>query len=108
LAPEKFATPPGPVGQDEEHGLKGIFRIVRVVKNAPADSKHHRAVPDHRLFEGRLRGLIAPQDESVEELRIGHCPGRSEVEQPAHLSVHLLGWAARHSCRTPRLLVSSE
>ena len=82
------ADGPGPVGQDEEDGLKGILRIVRVVKNAPTDPKHHRAVSDHQLFEGRLRGLIAPRDESVQELRIGHRPDRSEVEQPVHLPEH--------------------
>ena len=63
------ADGPGPVGQNEEDGLKRILRIVRVVKNAPADPKHHRAVADHQLFEGRLRGLIAPRDDSVQELR---------------------------------------
>ena len=82
------ADGPGPVGQDEEDGLKGILRIVRVVKNAPADTEHHRAVSDHQLFKGRLRGLIAPRDESVQELRIGHRPDRSEIEQPVHLPVH--------------------
>jgi len=74
------ADGPGPVGQNEEDGLKGILRIVRVVKNAPADPKHHRSVSDYQLFEGRLPSLIAPRDESVQELRIGHRPDRSQVE----------------------------
>ena len=81
---------------------------MRVVKNAAADPQHHRAVPDHQLFEGRLRGLIAPRDEPVQELRVGHRPDRPEVEQPVHLPEHSVRWVARHSCRSPRLLVSSE
>ena len=102
------ADGPGPVGQDEEDGLEGILRVVRIVKDAPADPQHHRAVPDHQLLEGRLRGLIAPRDEPVQELRVGHRPDRAEVEQPVHLPEHPVRWAARHCFRSPRLLVSSE
>ena len=102
------ADRPGPVGQDEEDGLKGILGVVGVVKDAPADAEHHRAVPDHQLLEGRLRGLIAPRDEPVQELRVGHRPDRPEVEQPVHLPEHSVRWAARHCFRSPRLSVSSE
>jgi hypothetical protein len=101
------ADGPGPVGQDEEDGLKGILCIVRIVKDAPADTEHHRAVSDHQLLEGRLGGLVAPRDESVEELRIGHRPERSVVEQPVDLPLHPIGWVDRHFFRSPRLLVSS-
>ena len=72
----------GPAGQHEEGGLEGVLRIVGVMKDAPADPQHHRAVPGHQLLEGRLRGLIAPRGEPLQELRIGHRPGRAEVEQP--------------------------
>ena len=56
---------PGPVGQDEKHGLKGILGLVRIVENALTDAAHHRPMPGHQLLEGRLRGLIALRDESV-------------------------------------------
>ena len=31
--------------QDQKHGLKGVFRVVLVAQNAPADAAHHRPVP---------------------------------------------------------------
>jgi hypothetical protein len=108
-ARDRFAPAdgPGPVGQNQEDGLKGVLRIVRVVKHAPTDPEHHRAVPDHYRFKGHLRGLIAPRDEVVQELRIGHRPDRSEVEQLVHLPKHPVRWATRH-CRSPQWLTSSE
>ena len=39
-----------PVGQNEENRLKRILRIVRIAKNAAADTQHHRAVSEYQLF----------------------------------------------------------
>ena len=102
------ADGPGPVGQDEEDGLKGILRVVRVART-PRQTRS--TIGPCRITSSSKAASAASSrrdDESVQELRIGHRPDRSEVEQPVHLPVHPVGWAARHSCRSPRLLVSSE
>jgi hypothetical protein len=82
------ADGPGPVGQHQKDGLKGILRIVGVAEYSPADPEYHRAVSDHQFLEGRFRVVIAPRDESVQELRIGHRPDRTKVEQPVRLPVN--------------------
>ena len=79
---------PRPAGQDEEDGLEGVLRVVIVMKDAPADPQHHRAVPDHQLLEGRVRGLVATRGEPVQELRVGHHPDRAQVEQPMQRARH--------------------
>ena len=83
------ATLPGAVSVQEDR-LKGILGIVGVVKHAPADPEHHRAVPDNQRLEGCPRGLITPRDEPIQELRVGHRPDCPEVEQPVHLPKYLV------------------
>ena len=85
------ADGPRPAGQHEEDGLEGVFGVVGVVEDTPADPQHHRAVPDHQLLEGRFRGLVAPREEPVQELRVGHRPDRAEVEQSVHLLKDAVG-----------------
>jgi hypothetical protein len=40
--------------QDQKSGLESVLGIGFVSKNAPDDSKHHRAVPEEQGFKGRL------------------------------------------------------
>ena len=67
--------------------MKGVFRVVGVTKDALANAQHHRPVPDHQLFKGRLCFLIAMREEPVQELCVGHGPDRSDTEEPVHLPV---------------------
>ena len=82
------ADRPGPVGEDEEDGLKGVLGIMIVAEAALADPEHDRAVPVDQLLEGGLRDLVAPRDEPFEELRVGDRPDRPVVEQPVNVPEH--------------------
>jgi len=41
----------GLAGQHEEHRLKGVFGMVNVTQELPADVQHHRSVPGHQRGE---------------------------------------------------------
>jgi len=92
-------------------GLAAIARM-RCVKarasGSKVNSEHHRTVPGHQPLEGRLRDLALPRDEPLQELGVRHRPYHSQIEQPVHLPVHPVRWAARHCFRPPWLLVSSK
>ena len=73
------------MGQYQECGLEGVFGVVTVAEDAPADAKHHRTMPVHQLLERRLRGLVAAGDEPVQELRVRQRPERAQVDDPVDL-----------------------
>ena len=58
----------GPSGQDKEHRLKGVLRVVDVVQNALAHRQHQRAVA---LDERGESGLVAFCDESSQQGGVG-------------------------------------
>ena len=67
--------------QDEEGGLEGVLRIVRVGEDPPADPEHHRPV----AAEDGLEGFLVPlREEPVEELAFAgsrHGPFREQALQ---------------------------
>jgi hypothetical protein len=72
--------------------LKGIFRLVGVGQNAPANSPDHRPVPVDQGREGRFcvvhrfSRLGAPGGEPLEELAVGEPRRRSRHEKGAKLA----------------------
>src|SRR5207302_724293 len=54
--------------QDSESGLEGVFGIVIVVEDAPADTEDHRTVAAQQDFK---RVFVPALDEPLQELSIG-------------------------------------
>jgi hypothetical protein len=66
---ERGSVPEGPgfADEDQEYGLEGVFDVVKIVKESPADSEDQGTVAGDQLSEGAL--VVAGQ-ELVEELAI--------------------------------------
>ncbi len=56
--PVRIAERAGPAGQDEEHGLEGVFGEMAVAQELPADVQDHRAMSRHQRGESGLAGGI--------------------------------------------------
>src|SRR5438876_3041578 len=61
----------GPAGQNQECGLEDVFRVLRVLQDAPAHAPDERAMALDKQFEGRL---IAGPGKALEQLAIGLLP----------------------------------
>jgi hypothetical protein len=57
----------GPANEDEKRSLKSVLGIVVVGKDSTTHAPHHRAVPPHQRFEGRL---ITVADEALQQIPI--------------------------------------
>ncbi len=57
--------------QDQESRLKGVFGIVRIGQNPPADAQHHRSVTLHERGKGKLGRFVATGQESLQKLSVG-------------------------------------
>ena len=68
--------PARPLHQDQERGLEGVLRVVRVRQHAAADPHHHRAVPLDQDGEGQLGGLAPVGREPLQELAVGQLAAR--------------------------------
>jgi hypothetical protein len=87
--------------QDEEGGLEGVVRVVRVVEHAPADAEDHRPVPLDQGREGQLRGLAAAGREPLQELAVSQLPGRPDVVERADLPEDGPVFPDRHGWGSP-------
>ena len=71
--------------QNQESGLKGILRVVRIGQYAPANAQDHRPMPLDQGGE-RLLGRIAPLGrEPLEKLAVGQLTDRADREECAKL-----------------------
>ncbi len=61
----------GFAGQHEEHRLKGVFGMVKVTQELPADVQHHRSITAHQRGKRRFPRRIAPCVEPLQELSVG-------------------------------------
>jgi hypothetical protein len=57
--------------QHQKRGLKSVLGVLLVLQNAAARSQYHRAVPINQLGKRRL---IAPGDESIQQLVVSEPP----------------------------------
>ena len=69
--------------QDQEGSLEGVFSIVLVAEDRPADSHDHRAMPSHQGFEGPR---VTLREKSLEEPPVREPRGHSLSEQAVELS----------------------
>ncbi len=77
--------PARPLHQDQERGLEGVLRVVRVGQHAPADPHDHRPVALDQDREGQLGGLAAVGGEPLQELAVGQLADRTHVEERPEL-----------------------
>ena len=92
----------GLLDQDQERGLEGILRVVRVGEHAPADAQDHRPVPLDQDREGQLGRLAAVGREPLQELAVGQLADRPHVEERAKLSQGGPVLSDRHELDSPR------
>src|SRR5262249_29761147 len=75
----------GLAGEDEEGGLEGFFRVMRVLQNTPADAKHQPLVTPDQQFKGRR---VALAGEALQEFRVAYAAviprGRKDVMENAN------------------------
>jgi hypothetical protein len=57
----------GLASQDEESSLKGIFRVMDILKNTLADAQNHRSVPVHQRSK---RHVVTLDGEALQQLGI--------------------------------------
>jgi hypothetical protein len=67
-------------GEYEEGGLAGIFGVVGMAQNPPADGQHHGSIAADQHSESRLLMLAS---EAVQQLSVAHPTG---VFRPAQLA----------------------
>jgi hypothetical protein len=81
----------------EERGLEGVFGVLVVAEDAPADAEDHRSVPPHQRGE---RGGIARGDEPLQQVRVGRVAGHGRLPEEMDDGAELCAsHAADPSCR---------
>ncbi len=65
--------------QDEEGGLKGIFRLMLIANDGQANAPDHRFMPLDERREGQLGYLIRIGRESFQELAVGQGANGPEI-----------------------------
>ena len=89
-------------GQHEEDGLEGVFGVVAVAQDLPADTQHHRPVPRYQSGEGHFGIGITPAAESIEELAVSQTRDRVALEKRTELDGRERGCSpSRHAVRPP-------
>jgi hypothetical protein len=87
---------PGPAGKHAKDRLKGVFGILFVAEDAPANAQHEPAVPPHQDGEGRLLllGREALQQSLVGQILRAYGPRRiwlchDSVSNPRVMGLYL-------------------
>ena len=71
--------------QHQEHRLRGIFRVVTIAQDPPADVQHHPPVPFHQHGKRRLRLLGRPVSEPFQQRTVRETRRRATPEQNGDL-----------------------
>ncbi len=72
--------------QDQERGLEGIFGVMRVAQDHPADAQHHWAMSGDQLGEGELARAAFAIHEPRQQLLVRQSSGRARVEERTDVS----------------------
>ena len=67
-----IADRPGLADEQEERGLEGVLRVLRLVEHVPADAEDHRPMPPDEHLEGGLRLRGQSVQEPRQQLAIAH------------------------------------
>ena len=84
------------LGQNQEDGLEGVFGVVTIMQKVGADAEDHWPVAQDECRERGLADGVAPHDEAIEELPVGHAGDRAAVEEGADLPDHRAGCQRCH------------
>ena len=71
--------------EHEENGLDGIFGMVPVTQNLPADAPDHRPMPVDQRGERHLASRIVAGDEPLQQLPVGQSGERAALEERLNL-----------------------
>jgi hypothetical protein len=77
-----------PSGQDHEYRLKGVFGVLAIDQELPANPQDHRSVPSNECCERILAGGVALHDKSPDELTVGQSGNRSAAVKRLNLPDH--------------------
>ncbi len=82
-ARQRLAAPDGGrlTSQDQKRCLEGIFRVVGVAQEPPANSHDHRAMPLNQHGERLFGGLIAAGDEPVKQLAVAQVARNAKAKE---------------------------
>ena len=75
----------------EERGLEGVFGVLVVAEDTPADAEDHRSVPPHQRGE---RGGIARGDKPPQQVRVGRVAGHGRLPEEMD---DVAEWCASHA-----------
>ena len=87
--------------QDEEGRLKGVFDVVRVDQQTPANPQDHRPMALDQGSKRLLGGVTRSGRKPLQELPVGQLAGRSDCQQRAKLLQDPLIPSRRHRSISP-------